>query len=64
MGDRHVAVIVLAEAPDIWVAGACVLAALGMLQFGNLLWNPLMQELVPEELIGRASSSHGRARSA
>ncbi len=55
-GVASLAVVVLAGAPDIWVAGACVLVALGLLQFGNLLWNPLMQELVPEELIGRASS--------
>ena len=55
-GIASLAVVVLAGAPDIWVAAACVLVALGLLQFGNLLWNPLMQELVPEELIGRASS--------
>jgi hypothetical protein len=24
--------------------------------YGNVLWNPIMQELVPPELLGRASS--------
>ncbi len=26
------------------------------LMFGNVLWSPMMQELVPPELLGRASS--------
>jgi MFS family permease len=55
-GIAAVGVIGLAVAPNIWLAGACALVVLGMLQYGNLLWNPLMQELVPEDLIGRASS--------
>jgi predicted MFS family arabinose efflux permease len=46
----------LAVSPDIWLAGASVVVVFGLLQYGNLLWNPLMQELVPEDLIGRASS--------
>ncbi len=49
-------VVGLAVSPDVWLAGASVLVVLGMLQYGNLLWNPIMQELVPEDLIGRASS--------
>jgi hypothetical protein len=55
-GIASVGVIGLAVSPNIWVAGACALVVLGMLEYGNLLWNPLMQELVPEDLIGRASS--------
>jgi MFS family permease len=55
-GIAAVGVVGLAVSPDVWVAGASVLVVLGMLQYGNLLWNPIMQELVPEELIGRASS--------
>jgi MFS family permease len=55
-GIAAVGTAALAVSPDVWLAGACVLVVLGMLQYGNLLWNPLMQELVPEELIGRASS--------
>jgi MFS family permease len=55
-GIASVGVVGLAVAPDIWLTGACALVVLGMLQYGNLLWHPLMQELVPEELIGRASS--------
>ncbi len=49
-------VVGLALSPNIWLAGALVLVVLGMLEYGNLLWNPIMQELVPEDLIGRASS--------
>jgi MFS family permease len=55
-GIAAVGVVGLAVSPDVWLAGAAVLVTLGMLQYGNLLWNPIMQELVPEELIGRASS--------
>lgn len=28
----------------------------GLLMYGNVLWSPLMQELVPPALLGRASS--------
>ncbi len=55
-GIAAVGVVGLAVSPDVWLAGAAVLVVLGMLQYGNLLWHPIMQELVPEELIGRASS--------
>lgn len=46
----------LALAPGVWVAGAFLILVYGMIEYGNVLWNPLMQELVPPELIGRASS--------
>jgi predicted MFS family arabinose efflux permease len=51
-----VAVMGLALAPNIWIAGACAIPAFGLLTYGNVLWNPLMQDLVPPELMGRASS--------
>jgi predicted MFS family arabinose efflux permease len=50
------AVLGIALAPSIWLVGAFEFIAFGLLQYGNVLWNPLMQELVPPELIGRASS--------
>jgi MFS-type transporter involved in bile tolerance (Atg22 family) len=46
----------LALAPGVWIAGIFLMVVYGLLEYGNVLWNPLMQELVPPELIGRASS--------
>lgn len=51
-----VGVVALAAAPNVWVAGACWSVIIATLLFGNVLWNPIMQELVPPELLGRASS--------
>jgi MFS family permease len=50
------AMMVLALAPDPWVAAASMFLIIGGLMFGNVLWSPMMQELVPPELLGRASS--------
>jgi predicted MFS family arabinose efflux permease len=50
------AIALLALAPDVWVAGACVSVVIAGLMLGNVLWGPMMQELVPPELLGRASS--------
>jgi predicted MFS family arabinose efflux permease len=49
-------IVGLAVAPNVWVAGmfACIIT--GMLMYGNVLWNPMLQELVPPALLGRASS--------
>jgi predicted MFS family arabinose efflux permease len=49
-------IVVLSLAPNVWVAGALALIITGTLMYGNVLWNPIMQELVPPELLGRASS--------
>jgi MFS family permease len=46
----------LALAPSVWIAGVFLMVVYGLLEYGNVLWNPLMQELVPPTLIGRASS--------
>jgi len=51
-----VALVALALAPNVWLAGAWMCVVIGTLMLGNVLWNPLMQELVPPELLGRASS--------
>jgi predicted MFS family arabinose efflux permease len=50
------AIALLALAPNPWAAGACVFVVIGGLMLGNVLWGPMMQELVPPELLGRASS--------
>jgi MFS family permease len=50
------AIAVLALAPNVWVAGGCVCVVIGGLMLGNVLWSPMMQELVPPELLGRAAS--------
>lgn len=50
------AMMVLALAPNAWVAAASMFFIIGGLMFGNVLWSPMMQELVPPELLGRASS--------
>lgn len=50
------AIVGLSLAPDVWVAGACAAVITGTLMFGNVLWNPIMQELVPPAMLGRASS--------
>jgi predicted MFS family arabinose efflux permease len=46
----------LALSPNIWIAGFFALVSYGLLMYGNVLWSPLMQELVPSALLGRASS--------
>jgi MFS family permease len=50
------AVIGLGVAPDVWLAGIAAFVGFGLSAYGNVLWNPLMQELVPADMIGRASS--------
>ena len=51
-----IGVVVLSLAPSVWVAGACMLVITGTLMYGNVLWSPMLQELVPPELLGRVSS--------
>ena len=46
----------LALSPNIWFAAFFALVTYGLLMYGNVLWSPLMQELVPPALLGRASS--------
>jgi MFS family permease len=55
-GLAGAAVACLGLAPDAWVAGLLVAVAWALIMYGNVLWNPLMQERVPAELLGRASS--------
>jgi MFS family permease len=55
-GGSAAAMMVLALAPNAWVAAASMFLIIAGLMFGNVLWSPMMQELVPPELLGRASS--------
>ncbi len=50
------AIVGLAFAPNVWFAGAFAFVITGTLMYGNILWYPIMQEIVPPELLGRASS--------
>ena len=50
------AIVGLALAPNVWFAGAFAFVITGTLMYGNVLWYPIMQEIVPPELLGRASS--------
>jgi MFS family permease len=50
------AIVGLAFAPNVWFAGAFAFIITGTLMYGNVLWYPIMQEIVPPELLGRASS--------
>lgn len=50
------AIVGLSFAPNVWFAGAFAFVITGTLMYGNVLWYPIMQEIVPPELLGRASS--------
>lgn len=50
------AVAALGLAPHLWVAIALAMATWFGVTYGNILWTPLMQQEVPPELLGRASS--------
>ena len=41
---------------EVWEAAPLYAVASGLLMYGNALWTPLMQRLVPDRLLGRASS--------
>jgi MFS family permease len=49
-------IVGLSLAPDVWFVGAFAFVITGTLMYGNVLWNPIMQQLVPPDLLGRASS--------
>lgn len=50
------ALVGIALAPDVFVAGAFVAAIWFGISYGNLLWEVLMQDVVPAEMLGRAAS--------
>jgi MFS family permease len=43
-------------APRVAAAAGCYAVAAALLMYSNALWTPLMQRLVPQRLLGRASS--------
>jgi len=43
-------------APQAWVVAVGEFLVYGLLEYGSVLWFSLMQDLVPENLLGRASS--------
>lgn len=43
-------------APNVWSAALLDAVSFGLMMYGNALWFPLMQRLVPARLLGRASS--------
>jgi MFS family permease len=49
-------IVGLSFAPNVWFVGAFAFIITGTLMYGNVLWFPIMQEIVPPELLGRASS--------
>ncbi len=55
-GASGVAIAGIARAGSPVVVGAFEFAVLGLLVFGNTLWYPLMQKLVPPGLLGQVSS--------
>lgn len=50
------AAVVLGLAPWLWLAVVFAGLTWGAVTYGNILWFPLMQQEVPKELLGRASS--------
>ncbi len=49
-------VLLRAFTPNLWLLAAMAFASGGLLYYGSTIWTPLMQELVPRELLGRVSS--------
>jgi hypothetical protein len=48
--------LVIGLAPGIWLVGLGEFLVFAFLVYGNTLWSALMQDLVPANLLGRASS--------
>ncbi len=55
-GGAGATAIIAALAPNVWVLGGAAFVVGGLLLYGNALWSPLIQTLVPPELLGRVSS--------
>jgi MFS family permease len=49
-------IILIGLAPVIWMLALAEFLHFALLMYGNVLWFPLMQDLVPPDLLGRASS--------
>ncbi len=55
-GLSGVGVLGLGFVPDLWLAGGVVFVTYGLDAYGSVMFNPLIQEGVPEALLGRVSS--------
>ena len=55
-GLSNLALIGMGVSPNLWVLGAMSAVGFALLMYGGTLWNPIMQQLVPAEMLGRASS--------
>ena len=46
----------LGLAPDVWAAGVLAFAAYGLAACGSIVFNPLVQQQVPSDILGRVAS--------
>jgi MFS transporter, DHA3 family, tetracycline resistance protein len=49
-------IILIGLAPQVWLVALAEFLVLAVLEYGSVLWYALMQDLVPTNLLGRASS--------
>jgi MFS family permease len=55
-GLSGVGVLGLGFVPDLWLAGGVAFVTYGLDAYGSVMFNPLIQEGVPEALLGRVAS--------
>lgn len=55
-GLSGVGVLGLGFVPDLWLAGGVAFVTYGLDAYGSVMFNPLIQEGVPDALLGRVSS--------
>jgi MFS family permease len=55
-GLSGIGVLGLGLVPDVWLAGGVAFVTYGLDAYGSVLYNPLIQEGVPDALLGRVSS--------
>ena len=55
-GAAIVPVCAMAFSPNVWFAGVCVVLEVGLIVYGDVLFFSMLQQLVPQHLLGRVSS--------
>ena len=55
-GCRGIGVLGLGLVPNLWLAGGVAFVTYGLDAYGSVLYDPLIQEGVPAELLGRVAS--------
>ncbi|MEO6857501.1 MAG: hypothetical protein ABI323_02800, partial [Solirubrobacteraceae bacterium] len=55
-GLSGVGVLGLGLVPDLWLAGGVAFITYGLDAYGSVLYNPLIQQGVPDSMLGRVSS--------